>query len=148
MSLFAALFLITLSAPEPRTDLCPLVATLNAVIARDTAHTPPPCPVIGFARLPEGGVLRSQAGAYFPETGAIELAPDLDLTTAFGQSYLLHELVHAAQHASGAQMAARCPASLEAEAYAVQSGFLRAAGLGREAVMMRLLADHLGLCAD
>ena len=46
------------------------------------------------------------------------------------------------------QMAARCPASLEAEAYAVQSGFLRAAGLGREAVMMRLLADHLGLCAD
>lgn len=148
MSLTAALFLIILSAAEPRTDLCPLVTTLNAVIVRDTTHTPPPCPVIGFARLPESGAMRSQAGAFFPETGAIELAPDLDLTTAFGQSYLLHELVHAAQFASGAQRAARCAAILESEAYSVQSDYLRAAGLGREAVMMRLLADQLGSCPD
>jgi len=146
MSLTAALFLITLSAPAAPIDLCPLVARLNAVIVRDTAHTPPPCPVIGFSRLPEGGVLRSQAGAFFPDTGAIELAPDLDLSTAFGQSYLLHELVHAAQYASGAHKVARCPQSLEAEAYGLQSDFLRAAGLGREAVMMRLLADQLGSC--
>ena len=92
--------------------------------------------------------MRSQAGAFCPDTGAIELAPDLDLSDAFGQSYLLHELVHAAQYANGAQDNARCPAVLEAEAYTVQSDFLRARGLGREAVTMRLLAGQLGTCPD
>jgi len=147
MSILAALFLITLTPAEPGPDLCPLVADLNAVISQETGYAPPPCPAIGFAALPAAGALRSQAGAFFPETGAIELAPDLDLTDAFGQSYLLHELVHAAQFANGAQAAARCPAMLEAEAYTVQSDFLRARGLGREAVMMRLLAGQLGTCA-
>ncbi len=146
MSLLPALFLITLSPESPAPDFCPLVADLNAVIALETSHTPPPCPAIGFAALPVTGAMRSQAGAYFPDTGAIELAPDLDLTDAFGQSYLLHELVHAAQHHSDAHLFARCPAALEAEAYMVQSNFLRTHGLRREAVMMRLLADQLGTC--
>ena len=143
----AILFLITLSAPPAADpDLCPLIADLNAVILQTTPYTPPPCPRIGFSTLPEGGTMRSQGGAYFPATGNIELAPDLDLTTPYGQSYLLHELVHAAQHASGAHHRAPCPAALEAEAYSLQSDFLRAQGLPREAVLVRLLADHLGQC--
>lgn len=146
MSLLAALSLILVAPASP--DLCPLVAELNTVIVAETGLAPPPCPVIGFAALPVSGAMRSQAGAYFPETGAIELAPDLDLTAPFGQSYLLHELVHAAQYASGAQLKARCPAVLEAEAYRVQAGFLRARGFGREAVMMTMLAGQLGACPD
>ena len=146
MSIVAALFLTTLTLAEP--DLCPLVAELNAVIALQTTYTPPPCPTIGFAALPASGAMRSQAGAYFPGTGAIELAPDLDLTDPFGQSYLLHELVHAAQYAAGADRRARCPGQLEAEAYAVQANFLRDRGLPREALMMTLLAGQLGGCAD
>ena len=145
MSILTLLFLINL-APAER-DLCPLVAELNTVIARETRYIPPPCPAIGFAALPASGTLRSQAGAYYPESGSIELAPDLDLTEAFGQSYLLHELVHAAQYANDAQASARCPQTLEAEAYSVQSDFLRAHGLGREAMLMRFLADQLGSCA-
>ncbi len=142
-----ALFLITLSNPgAPGPDLCPLVAELNRIIADSTAYVPAPCPVIGFAVLPEGGAMRSQAGAYFPETGRIELAPDLDLTGAYGQSYLLHELIHAAQFANGADATAECPARLEAEAYSLQSDFLQINGLPREAVLVRLLADHLGRC--
>ncbi|MGL6209707.1 MAG: DUF6647 family protein [Paracoccaceae bacterium] len=142
-----ALFLSTLTAqPAADPDLCPLVATLNAVIEAETPYTPPPCPKIGFSVLPEGGTMRSQGGAYFPETGAIELAPDLDLATPYGQSYLLHELAHAAQFANGADARAPCPALLEAEAYSIQADFLRAHGLPREALMVRMLADVLGQC--
>ena len=147
MSTLAALFLITLSGPGPAPDLCPLIADLNRRIAIQTGYAPPPCPRVSFSdRLADGG-LRSQAGAYFPDTGDIALAPDLDLTTAYGQSYLLHELVHAAQYASGAQTRAACPAALEAEAYRLQADFLREANLPRDAIMLTLLGLHLGGCS-
>ncbi len=147
MSILAVLFVATMAGP-PSDDLCPLVARLNDVIADQTGYLPPPCPQIGFSLLPAADALRSQAGAFFPDSGRIELAPDLDLTSAYGQSYLLHELVHAAQYANGAPAKARCTAQLESEAYSVQSDFLRAAGLPREAVMMRILAQQLGSCSD
>ncbi len=140
------LFMITLTPPEAPPDLCPLVAELNAVIAENSALVPAPCPQIGFAALPVGSALRSQAGAYLTETGAIELASDLDLTTAYGQSYLLHELVHAAQYAGGVHMQVTCPQKLEAEAYALQADFLRDRGLPREAILIRVLGAHLGSC--
>lgn len=146
--LAAALLCLTLlPAAEARgTELCPLVIELNRVLVEATAYPPVPCPEIGFAALDGQPGLRSQAGAYFPETGAIELAPDLDLTMAYGQSFLLHEMVHAAQFASGADRAAPCPAALEAEAYRVQAGFLHQAGLVRDAVFTRMLGDQLGSC--
>lgn len=147
MSILAALFLITLAPADPKPDLCALVADLNRVVSHDTGFDPPPCPSISFAVLPESDGMRSQAGAFFPETGAIELVPDLDLTEPYGQSYLLHELVHAAQHASGAHKTAPCPASLEAVAYGVQADFLRAHDLGREAMLIQMLAWHLGSCS-
>ena len=147
MTLLGLSFLLSLQAPAAMPDLCPLVADLNAVIVAETRHTPPPCPAIGFAVLPATGAVRSQAGAYLPDSGRIELAADLDLTTAYGQSYLLHELVHAAQFASGADMTAACPAALEGEAYRVQAAFLLQAGLRRDSVLVGLLAAQLGQCA-
>lgn len=141
------LILALFAAPVAAQDLCPLVAQLNREIVARTGYTrPAPCPEIGFSVLPAGGALRSQAGAFFPDTGRIELAPDLDLTTALGQSFLLHELVHAAQYMAGAERRVRCPAALEAEAYRVQADFLRDQGLGRDALMTGMLADHLGSC--
>ncbi len=129
-------------------DLCPLVAKLNTVLETSTSYPSVPCPKIGFTALDGQSGMRSQAGAYFPETGRIELAPDLDLTTAYGQSFLLHELVHAAQFAEGADLHARCPAALEAEAYRVQAQFLQDAGLTRDALLTRMLGDQLGICGQ
>jgi hypothetical protein len=132
--------------PASAGDLCPLVDNLNQALVASTGYRPVPCPKIGFAVLDGQPGLRSQAGAYFPETGRIELAPDLDLDTAYGQSFLLHEMVHAAQFAEGADRRARCPEALEAEAYRVQAQFLQEAGLARDAVLTRLLGDQLGSC--
>ncbi|MDP3194517.1 DUF6647 family protein [Tabrizicola sp.] len=132
--------------PASAADLCPLVAELNLVLADSTGYRAIACPRIGFSILDGQPGMRSQAGAYFPETGRIELAPDLDLTTAYGQSFLLHEMVHAAQFAHGADKGARCPAALEAEAYRVQAQFLQEAGLMRDALLTRMLGDQLGQC--
>jgi hypothetical protein len=129
-------------------DHCALVATLNTVMAEATQYQPIACPKIGFSALDAKAGMRSQAGAYFPETGQIELAPDLDLGTAYGQSFLLHEMIHAAQFAEGADRTAPCPAALEAEAYAIQAQFLQAAGLSREALLTRLLGGQLGTCGS
>ncbi len=136
-----------LALPVQAADLCPLAKALNGFVVADTGYKTPPCPKIGFSALPVGGTaVHSQAGAFLPDSKRIELAPDLDLTGAYGQSYLLHELVHAAQYANGAQTRAACPAALEAEAYTVQAHFLRLHGLGQEALVISLLADQLGSC--
>lgn len=138
-----------LALPSHAADLCPLAEALNKIVLAETGYPTPPCPMIGFSTLPEGDTaVRSQAGAFLPESGRIELAPDLDLGSAYGQSYLLHELVHAAQYANGAQTRAPCPAALEAEAYTVQAHFLRERGLGQDALLISLLADQLGSCGQ
>jgi hypothetical protein len=126
--------------------ICPLVAKLNGFLTSNSPYAAVDCPEVGFSVLPDDGAVRSQAGAYFPQTGRIELAPDLDLTTSYGQSFLLHELVHAAQFAAGIDQTVPCVAALEAEAYRLQAGFLRDAGLQREAVLTGFLADQLGSC--
>ena len=133
-------------SPALADDLCPLVADLNRVLIDSTGYAAVPCPEIGFAALDGQPGMRSQAGAYFPETGRIELAPDLDLTAAYGQSFLLHEMVHAAQFEEGADSRAPCPAALEAEAYRVQADFLHQAGLTRDALLTRMLGNQLGVC--
>jgi hypothetical protein len=145
-TLVTLLCLALWALPGHAGDLCPLVAQLNRIVTDVTGYATPPCPKIGFADLPKFGGVRSQAGAYFPETARIELAPDLNLATIFGQSYLLHELVHAAQYANGADMTALCPAALEAEAYSVQAAFLRQHDLGEQALTVQLIGMQLGSC--
>ncbi|MFM7332795.1 MAG: hypothetical protein ACKO1H_00050 [Tabrizicola sp.] len=149
MKAFATTLLLAVLSfvPEARAaDLCPLVAQLNQALVEGTRYRAVPCPEIGFVALDNQPGLRSQAGAYFPETGQIELAPDLDLTTAYGQSFLLHEMVHAAQFAEGADSRVPCIAALEAEAYLVQAQFLHDAGLTRDALFTRMLGEQLGTC--
>lgn len=128
---------------------CALAADLEARVAERLGYPPGrECPDVNFA-LPEGtGLQRSQAGAFDPRTGRIDLDPSLDLTTALGQSYLLHELVHAAQYRAGRQRQVACPAALEAEAYSEQADFLMEAGLQREAILTRAMAAQLGGCEE
>ena len=134
--------------PAGAADFCPLVNELNRVLVDSTGYAAIPCPEIGFSVLGDQAGIRSQAGAYFPETGRIELAPDLDLDTHYGRSFLLHEMVHAAQFAEGADARTRCPAALEAKAYRVQAQFLQQMGLTRDALLTRILGDQLGQCGS
>lgn len=133
-----------LAADDP---LCALARSLESFVTETTAYGPSGhCPAIGFA-LPEGGdVVRSQAGAYVPATGRIELAPDLDLAAPLGQSFLLHELVHAAQYRHGMDRRAACVGQLEAEAYAVQAAFLMQMGRPRDAAMIQIVSAQIGHC--
>ena len=138
---------LLLPAPALAGDLCALAMDMEARIAERLGYPPSAdCPEIAFALPVAGAVQRSQAGAYDPVTGRIDLAPDLDLSTAYGQSFLLHELVHAAQYRAGRDHAVPCPAALEAEAYGEQADFLMEAGLSREAVLARALGAQLGGC--
>ena len=150
MKILASMLLgvpVLMASPARAAELCPLVADLNRMLVAETEYQEVPCPEIGFSALDNQPGMRSQAGAYFPDTGKIELAPDLDLATAYGQSCLLHELVHAAQFAEGADRSAPCPAALEAEAYRVQAHFLHEAGHTRDALLTRMLGDQLGTCS-
>ena len=89
---------------------------------------------------------RSQAGAYFPATGHIELAPELDLDTVYGRSFLVHELVHAYQYATGVQRSVACYDQLEYDAYQVQAAYLRANGEADRGARLAVLGVLLSAC--
>lgn len=109
---------------------------------------PVDCPMVDRSYLLETApALRSQVGAFVPATGHILLAGDLDTDTTLGRSYLLHELVHAAQYRAGAQLRVRCEGELELEAYHLQTTWLRHKGEFREAMLLDWAADALGRCA-
>ncbi len=148
MKLLAALLITLLHALPARADTCPDLRLLEAFITDQTGYSAAPtCQTVHRAKfISTDATLRSQAGGYAPETGRITLARDLDLETVLGKSYLLHELVHAAQYQHGAQTTARCPAALEAEAYAVQAAYLRHMGEPREALLLGFLASPLSQC--
>lgn len=146
----AVILILALLPPVPALadELCALAKDMEARIAERLGYLPgADCPQIAFALPETGAVQRSQAGAFDPMTGRIDLAPDLDLTSAYGQSFLLHELVHAAQYRAGRDRSVPCPAALEAEAYGEQADFLMEAGLSRESVLARALGAQLGGCA-
>ena len=127
---------------------CHDVGQLAQFIAAHSDYTDlPDCIAVDLLDLvPHDRLMLSQAGAYDPATGAISVAQDLDLHDTLGQSYLLHELVHYAQFHSQAPAQARCPAELEAQAYALQAQFLRENGRGDEAVVLILLSAPLTTC--
>jgi hypothetical protein len=144
---FLTLTAPTLALADKAMFACDIAQRLEPNVAAAIGTAPAEtCPEIGFALPADVGVARSQAGAYYPGSGRIDLAPDLDLTSILGQSYLLHELVHAAQYRAGKDKSAPCPAALEAQAYGLQADFLQAHGLGRDAMLIRILASQLGTC--
>jgi hypothetical protein len=142
------LFLSVLSAAPGQAASCAGLADLLLFVADQTGYpVPPDCPVVERVQALQGDArLRSQVGAYVPATGRILLDPGLDTDQPLGRSYLLHELVHAAQFRAGAQLQARCEAELEAEAYRVQTAWLRGQGEFREALLIDWVANALGRC--
>ncbi len=84
--------------------------------------------------------------AYLPDSGQILLSPTIDLTTALGRSYLVHEIVHAAQAANDRPASTSCSGLLESEAYWVQARYLRAHGLAEAARRFELLSIMHGAC--
>ena len=124
------------------------MADLLVFIAAHSSYSlPQTCPVIERTDVLESApALRSQVGAYVPATGQIMLAGDLDTEATLGRSYLLHELVHAAQYRAGAQTLVRCEGELEREAYHLQTLWLRQKGEPREAMLLSWAAEKLGRC--
>jgi hypothetical protein len=127
---------------------CAGMEDLLTFITIETGHpVPADCPAVERSDQLDGtSALRSQVGAYVPATGRILLAHDLDTATVLGRSYLLHELVHAAQYRIGAEAHVICEAELEAEAYRIQTAWLRQHGEFREAMLLDWAAESLGRC--
>lgn len=120
--------------------LAPTMKQLTGYTASQT------CPRITRSLPPAGATGEAQVGAYFPQTGLIALAADLDLTTPWGQSVLLHEMVHAAQH--HAHGIPECRAALEYEAYAAQAAYLRLNGQDRDAALLYMFGGLVSTCGE
>ena len=141
---------VWLNGQDAQAEPCVDVSQLAGFIEAQTDYTDlPRCLVLQrFSIAPAGGLMMSQAGAYDPGTGQIGLARDLDLNSILGQSYLLHELVHYAQFHSSAAAQVRCPAELEAQAYALQAQYLRAHHEADEAVLITVMSGPLSICGQ
>ena len=85
---------------------------------------------------------------YVPAGAEILLHSDVDLTSPLGQSYLVHELVHALQFENSATAQAPCPGWLEGEAYRVQARYLRILGLAKDASTVEFFGLLQGACAQ
>lgn len=85
---------------------------------------------------------------YVPMDTEILISPEVEVTSALGQSYLVHELIHAHQVVSGAARRAPCPGWLEGEAYRVQASYLRARGFTEDAFELEILGLLQGSCAQ
>jgi hypothetical protein len=97
----------------------------------------------------EPGYSREQPLAmYMPVDAEILISPDVEVTDTLGQSYLVHELVHAHQMEYGAARRAPCLGWLEGEAYRVQASYLKSQGLTEDALAMEILGLLQGTCAQ
>lgn len=146
-----ALFLSLLAAPLAALDLLPPVDTCSVIrrlgedLERLSDYTAPQtCFEISFNLPAQQGRSMYQAGAFHPETGQIALARDIDLTSVFGRSVLLHEMVHAAQYQQ--DDIPECVGRLESEAYFVQGLYLSDAGEARDAMLVHLMSGLMGTC--
>lgn len=148
--ILAALSICLLQTTPSLAASCVGFDDLLTFIAEETGYAiPGDCPPIDRSYVLQSAPgLRSQVGAFVPSTGRILLAPDLDTDTIAGRSYLLHELVHAAQYRAGQQFLVRCEGHLEREAYRVQTAWLRQKGEFREAMLLDWVSETLGRCPD
>jgi hypothetical protein len=87
--------------------------------------------------------------AYLPTSGEILINDEIDTASLLGRSFLLHEIVHAAQYNSGDIAPEVCTGLLESEAYRVQASYLEKHDLVKEATIflwMSLL--HKSACTQ
>lgn len=66
---------------------------------------------------------------YHPDTKVIYVRKGVDLTSTYGKSALVHELVHFLQYQRGANRKVACVNALEKDAYRVQAAYLRHKGV-------------------
>ncbi|MGR3290396.1 MAG: hypothetical protein ACU0C9_04280, partial [Paracoccaceae bacterium] len=71
--------------------------------------------------------------AFLTTSNEILISDEIDLTTLLGRSFLVHEIVHAAQFNSGDIAPESCTGLLESEAYQVQPPYLEKHDLAKEA---------------
>lgn len=132
---------------SPYEPLCAVAQRLGQDMAEHSNFAAPTgCPRIAFTLPAAGEEGAVQVGAYYPATGMIALAQDLDLTTPWGQSVLLHELVHLVQHRDHG--IPECQASMEYEAYAIQAAFLKRHGMNRDAAMLYVFGSLVSHCGE
>ena len=128
-------------------SLCSIANELKADLHRLSRYRlSGACPTIRFSLRLQEEARQIQVGSFDLETFEIGLAADLDMTTVFGRSILLHEMVHLAQVQSGRRYS--CPEAMEYEAYSVQAAYLREHGLVREAGFAAISASMRGRCPD
>lgn len=146
MTMIAQSLAIFLNIGVPQSP-CMVAVELHRAIEELTPYRAEKvCPTVRRMTFDAEFGAAAQAAEYFPDTGEIGLSPDLDLNTIIGRSYLLHEMVHAAQFAAGRHTDVACVGQLEAEAYHAQAAYLQREGEPREAGMVLLMGTFAGTC--
>ncbi|WP_299753354.1 DUF6647 family protein [uncultured Boseongicola sp.] len=102
----------------------------------------------GFLGLNASYAQEQPFAMYVPMDAEVLIGPEVEVTSILGQSYIVHELVHAHQVVSGAAQRAPCPGWLEGEAYRVQASYLKARGLTEDAFEMEIFGMLQGSCAQ
>ena len=135
---------------------CTGITDLVAFVAGETGYQPmrncPPVSVTTDAVLKSMLALTARDNGeepmamYVPAGAEILLGPDVDLASALGRSYLVHELVHAYQDDEGVASEAPCLGWLEEEAYRVQASYLRIQGFAKDASTFAFLGLLQGAC--
>ena len=125
-------------------------------VAEETDYPPLQfCPNVKMSSIPQlrskftrASVYRADAlAAYLPKSGEILISDEIDLTTLPGRSFLVHEIVHAAQFNSGDTAREVCIGLLESEAYHVQASYLKKHDLAKEAIyFVWMSVMHKGAC--
>ncbi|QDA35889.1 hypothetical protein E4191_17220 (plasmid) [Paracoccus liaowanqingii] len=156
LGVFSVAFGATVSAAE---DLTPFLLEASAFVTQATEEDIPAVSVrrghqmeLQAAVFGEGASHPFNhvdiAAAFDPIRGEIIIMGDVDLASPLGLSFLVHELVHSQQFATGRQSDTPCPGSLEAEAYALQARFLRSRGLPQDALLYDILGMMQASCNE
>ena len=137
---------------------CTALSRLIAFVSIETSYPPiTNCPTVRVTSNEKLSMLVSHKivehgevplAVYLPASSKIWISIDIDLTTLLGQSYLLHEIVHAHQFQHGVADKAPCIGWLEREAYQLQANFLKQNGAGSEALKFDILGFLHSACAQ
>ncbi len=135
---------------------CSSMRQLVGFVAEETDYPPLQfCPNVRMSSVPE---LRSKfnkasvygadaLAAYLPLSDQILISDEIDLASLLGRSFLVHEIVHAAQFNSRDTAAESCVGLLESEAYRVQASYLKKHDLAEEALFFVWMSVmHNGAC--
>lgn len=100
-------------------------------------------------RIPKGRDYRSESivGLFHQGSETVYLAERLDLDSVYGQSVLVHELVHYLQFQNGLYASSICIQSLEQLAYEMTNKYLVANG-ERALFSKRHIRAAVGFCGD